>query len=870
VLENHLFSRTDYNRRLIPGTSLNLSDDSVARVTAPFPIPFGGGSFTDLYVGSNGTISFTDPFAEFFNAGIPLSWLPVVTLVAPFWDDLYPIPQTEQNVFWDVTGTAPNRELVVEWRDVRSFSCRSDSSATVTFQVVFSENSSDIVFNYTDVDFGGDCTWQDRGASATIGIQVTPGKGTQWAYGETTNRSSLFDQSLADSTSILWQRESVSQEPKPVPTLTSLSPSSAVRGGPDFVLTLNGSGFVPTSRVHWGRYDRGTTFVSATQLKAVIPARDLEGGPDNPVSVTVVNLPPGGGTSNSLNFTITNPVPTLTSLSPSSATAGGLSFRLTLEGSGLTGSQVKWNGEDRLTVHYGNNKVVAGIPYGDIANPGTAQVTVVNAPPGGGTSNALTFTINSSTGGQASAAQSYLQDKQPPQPLYVGPEDKRPPASRNPTTPPPQPLIRFLGWNMAQTLGPAYLKRFPRARGRPVPALQNPMEKVTAEAGQGFSLLASSAPEAAGFELPSSLPTGFLPTGVVTGDFNRDGRMDWVVSNGGDSNLWLYLGRGDGTAELPHIIPLTGKSPVWLVAADLRGNGIVDLIVAEIDSGTVGVLLGHGDGTFAPEVTYYVPGPPTCVLAEDFNGDSHKDILVGLFGTMNTGPFALLPGDGTGRVGPPITKSSDLDTTVYWMTAGDLDKDGRLDLLTIALIAGNPGATSYRNYGDGTFKREQVLYDSGRSVALSTVLGDLNENGCLDAIVLTSYGLAWVFLGDGAGHFQDSTQARVFGEGDVGYGLGLAHLNGDGHLDLVTSGVFMGVDFWWGTEAGNLLCVLFGNGRGNFGRPTVYRGETSAFALALGDLNQDGHPDVVAANLDSDSATTFLNDGRGGGQHYLG
>jgi hypothetical protein len=252
VLENYLFSRLDYNRRLITGTNLNLTDDSVAKVISPFPIPFGGGSFTDLYVGSNGTTSFTDPFAEFSNASMPLYWLPAVTLVAPFWDDLFPIPGTEQNVFWDVTGTAPNRELVVEWRDVRSFSCRSDPSATVTFQVVFSENSSDIVFNYTDVDFGGDCTWQDRGAAATIGIQVSPGKGTQWAYGETTNRSSLFDQSLADSTSILWQRESVSQEPKPVPTLTSLSPSSAVRGGPDFVLTLNGSGFVPTSRVHWG------------------------------------------------------------------------------------------------------------------------------------------------------------------------------------------------------------------------------------------------------------------------------------------------------------------------------------------------------------------------------------------------------------------------------------------------------------------------------------------------------------------------------------------------------------------------------------------------------------------------------------------
>src|SRR5207244_12783073 len=61
-----------------------------------------------------------------------------------------------------------------------------------------------------------------------------------------------------------------------------------------------------------------------------------------------------------------------------------------------------------------------------------------------------------------------------------------------------------------------------------------------------------------------------------------------VVANGGANTLWLYLGKGDGTSQLPTIIPLLGQAPVAVVAADLRGIGISDLIVAEADSGTIG------------------------------------------------------------------------------------------------------------------------------------------------------------------------------------------------------------------------------------------------------------------------------------------
>jgi hypothetical protein len=202
VLSGYSFASTDPNYLSITGTNLNLDDDNLApgaTVTSPFPLRFGGGSFNSLYVSNNGTITFVENFQDPTNSAIPTSL--TSTLVAPFWDDLLPIPGTDQNVFWDVLGTAPNRELVIEWRDVHIFDtdalCRADTSAVVTFQIVFPEGSSRIIFNYADTMFGGDCTSHDQGRTATVGVQVGSQSGTQFSY---------MTASLADNSSILWTR----------------------------------------------------------------------------------------------------------------------------------------------------------------------------------------------------------------------------------------------------------------------------------------------------------------------------------------------------------------------------------------------------------------------------------------------------------------------------------------------------------------------------------------------------------------------------------------------------------------------------------------------------------------------------------------
>ncbi len=180
-----------------------------------------------------------------------------------------------------------------------------------------------------------------------------------------------------------------------VPTATVLSPSSAAAGGLGFTLTVDGTNFVNGSVVRWNWTDRPTTYVSPTQLTASISQADIATA--GTASVTVFSPAPGGGTSNAQTFLINFPVPTLTSLSPSTAVAGGAAFTLAVSGTNfVSGSVVRWNGADRPTTYVSSTQLTASILASDIVASGIANLTVFNPAPGGGTSAALAFAITSS------------------------------------------------------------------------------------------------------------------------------------------------------------------------------------------------------------------------------------------------------------------------------------------------------------------------------------------------------------------------------------------------------------------------------------------------------------------------------------------
>jgi len=430
---------------------------------------------------------------------------------------------------------------------------------------------------------------------------------------------------------------------------------------------------------------------------------------------------------------------------------------------------------------------------------------------------------------------------------------------------------RFLGWNYARKQGPDYLKRFLRKKSDLAFPLRNPdilPKKLAAELRTTAANQSMLTPQLLpGFNFRESLPADFLPTGVAIGDFNGDGKMDWVISNGGRNSLWIYQGKGDGTASLPNIIPLAGLSPSGVTTADLRGIGILDLVVAEPDSSTIEVLLGNGDGTFAQGTLYPLPEEPTCVAVADFNGDGRLDILAGLIGNDS---IAVLPGSGNGQFGFPLL-SGNVPSLAGGLAAvniavADLNGDGHPDVVVLAPVGVPSGVFAFLNQGDGTFKESFTAPDDPTDSYYfdAIALGDLNEDGYVDLVIVDTNGTAYVANGKGDGTFPPASGWKPFGAGDTAFGAELVDVNGDGHLDLVTSGATVGVDISFGLNAGDLVSVLLGDGTGNLSVAKVYRGEPGMFSLSVADLNGDGHPDVVTANEDSDSMTVYLNDGQGG------
>lgn len=94
---------------------------------------------------------------------------------------------------------------------------------------------------------------------------------------------------------------------------------------------------------------------------------------------------PGGGA---------NPVPSIVSLAPPSVSSGSAGFVLTVQGQNfVSGSVVRWNNSDRPTTFVSSTQLTASISAGDVGAPSTADVSVFNPAPGGGTSNTLTVTI---------------------------------------------------------------------------------------------------------------------------------------------------------------------------------------------------------------------------------------------------------------------------------------------------------------------------------------------------------------------------------------------------------------------------------------------------------------------------------------------
>ena len=180
------------------------------------------------------------------------------------------------------------------------------------------------------------------------------------------------------------------------------------------------------------------------------------------------------------------------------------------------------------------------------------------------------------------------------------------------------------------------------------------------------------------------------------------------------------------------------------------------------------------------------------------------------------------------------------------MAVGDFNEDGMLDAAVITVYPTNNLAILIGN-GDGTFKAP-VYYTIGDLAPHSIAVGDLRHNGTLDLVVGESLTESiYVLLGHGDGTFDEPVSYPTLGRPFV---AGVGDFNNDGKPDI------------WALTNEYRSCgcieILPGNGDGTFGGPILTPTATSAFAAAAGDFNHDGNLDIVASETFGGSQIEIL------------
>src|SRR3989344_2808773 len=169
------------------------------------------------------------------------------------------------------------------------------------------------------------------------------------------------------------------------PIISSISPTSALIGGPDIELTVNGTNFVPDSAISCGTAQQPTTYVSATQLTATITSGHCD---------VIVYNPAPGGVSNLVVLVGNSPVPEITSISETEMLAGSPGFDLYISGTNFQeNSIVRLNDLDLGTGYISSTQLRRYIPAENITSTGVFDISVFDPAPGGGISDIMLLSV---------------------------------------------------------------------------------------------------------------------------------------------------------------------------------------------------------------------------------------------------------------------------------------------------------------------------------------------------------------------------------------------------------------------------------------------------------------------------------------------
>jgi hypothetical protein len=359
------------------------------------------------------------------------------------------------------------------------------------------------------------------------------------------------------------------------------------------------------------------------------------------------------------------------------------------------------------------------------------------------------------------------------------------------------------------------------------------------------------------------VPSGTYLLSLV--DINGDKKLD-IVSSDSTGNIFTFLGKGNGTFANGPAYPLQANiPPTNLIVADFNRDGALDLLEQDASEAVSTAVLGRNDGTFQTNQLYGWgrTGSGVNIATADFNGDGIPDVTYSwAFPPSANSDFAVMLGSSHGALGAPTytTAGSCTSNYVEWVATGDVNGDGKADIVATLRASVNTGCQSNKVavlFGKGTGKFGTPVYYSTGTTAqeYEAYLTDVNGDGKMDIVTNNADGTVSVLLNKGKGTFgSPSLITSIAALNPARNALTIADFNGDNKMDIAVATY----------DVQSAVYTLLGNGNGTFGAPITTITSYFTNTAAAADFNKDGKMDLLVTtngggcNFSDDRGYAFL------------